>query len=178
MMSIGTRIAQLRKSKGWTQSQLAKEAKLSASTIAMYETSRRSPDKEALNKLATALRVNPNMLVDEAIATGSLNSTPQEASEQKSIEQKSIEPASIKQVSTKKKEPAGPSSPAAHAAEKSQPSINLTTFSLTAEEARIILFIRMNRDCLPFLESYIKADRSRREQLEATWRLVQEFHPS
>lgn len=61
-MSIGERIANLRKEKGLTQSKLAKLAGLSASTIAMYETNRRTPDEIGLEKLSIALDTKADVI--------------------------------------------------------------------------------------------------------------------
>jgi transcriptional regulator with XRE-family HTH domain len=135
-MSVGPRIVELRKAKGWTQAQLAKVAQLSASAIAMYETNRRVPDQSALAKLAVAFQVSvidlsdPLMVdVNEAVAA---------------------------------------TAPATH-------SVSLTTFTLNREESRLILFLRMNPQCRPFLESYVMSDENKRQQLERTWRLIHDF---
>lgn len=159
-MSVGSRISKLRKLKGWTQAQLAQQAQLSASSIAMYETGRRSPDHAVLMKLASALQVKEIELLDDGAAAGSKQD--ESGSMQPSQSDEQLKPAATPQKA---------------ASEVTESGINLTTFSLTSQEARMILFLRMNPDCSPFLESYIKAERSKREQLEATWRLIQEFHP-
>ena len=63
-MGVGERLAALRKSRGWTQVQLAEQSQLSASAIAMYETNRRTPDSRAAEKLAQALDVNLTSLTE------------------------------------------------------------------------------------------------------------------
>ncbi|MCL6517657.1 helix-turn-helix transcriptional regulator [Alicyclobacillus sp.] len=68
-MPNGSRIAELRKGLGMTQAQLASATGLSASTIAMYETNRRTPDPEQLAKLAHALGVSPADLAPEGDAS-------------------------------------------------------------------------------------------------------------
>lgn len=133
-MSIGHRLAVLRKSKGLTQSRLASLADLSASTIAMYETNRRQPDGAALEKLATALGVALDELADI-----------QQTDRNQSVE-----------------------NIADHAT-------GLTTLALSREEARVILFLRMNPQSHPFISSYIRADGRKREQVEKTWRLIHDF---
>jgi transcriptional regulator with XRE-family HTH domain len=51
----------------------------------------------------------------------------------------------------------------------------LTTLTLSRDEARFILFLRMNPRAKSFLESYMFADEAKREQLEKTWRLIHDF---
>ena len=64
-MTTGSRIAALRKQRDWTQAGLADAAGLSASTIAMYETNRRSPDAASLRKLAIALGVHESQITED-----------------------------------------------------------------------------------------------------------------
>jgi len=163
-MSIGSRLAELRKSRGWTQSRLAQESHLSASTIAMYETNRRSPDAIAVSKLATALEV-PNSTFAELSVR--VTETPVPNKTQQTQPRISQQVGSDLQASpgTKKQ----PSS--------AEGGMNLPTFALTREEARIILFLRMNKECLPFLEGYVAAEAGKRRQMEETWRLIHEFQP-
>ncbi len=56
-----------------------------------------------------------------------------------------------------------------------QPSDNITTFTLSREEARLILFTRMNPETILFLQKYIMSDKREREQIERAWRLIHEF---
>lgn len=57
------RIQELRKAKKLSQSALAKQLGISASTIGMYEQGRREPDKKMLLKLAQALDVSVDYLI-------------------------------------------------------------------------------------------------------------------
>ncbi len=52
---------------------------------------------------------------------------------------------------------------------------NLTTLTLTREEARLILFTRMNPESMTFLQKYITSDKRERDQIEKAWRLIHEF---
>jgi transcriptional regulator with XRE-family HTH domain len=65
---------------------------------------------------------------------------------------------------------ARPLSPSSHPADR-----GLTTLTLSRDEARFILFLRMNPRAKSFLESYMFADDAKREQLEKTWRLIHDF---
>lgn len=60
---INERIRELRIEKGLTQRELAKELKLSSSTIAMYESGRRVPDHTILQQLATFFDVTIDYLL-------------------------------------------------------------------------------------------------------------------
>lgn len=51
-MTIGERIAQLRKNRSMSQFQLAKTLNIATSTLGMYETNKRKPNMEMLEKLA------------------------------------------------------------------------------------------------------------------------------
>lgn len=198
-MSIGSRLAELRKARGWTQSRLAQESNLSASTIAMYETNRRSPDATAVTKLAAALEV-PRSTFEELPASTTQTSAPgkdktraPQNAKAKATElgqspkstqstQSTQSPKNVQRVQPSIGQPAatqgadvqasfGTTNPAANPTG----GTNLPTFSLTREEARIILFLRMNKECLPFLEAYVSAEASKRRQMEETWRLIHEF---
>ncbi|MCL6444870.1 MAG: helix-turn-helix domain-containing protein, partial [Alicyclobacillus sp.] len=175
-MSLGARIAALRKAKGWTQAVLAQQTELSPSTIAMYETNRRTPNAEALHKLAEALGVTesdlqlPEPATEPSVAAASesaagLASDPPETSLTQTAD--SATPiASTDAVNS-----------ANDAVAATDPGKPRTQLMLTHEEAKIILFLRMNPSCRPFIESYIRSDARQREQLSKTWRLIQEFHP-
>lgn len=179
-MSIGQRIAELRKAKGWTQAQLAKQTQLSASTIAMYETNRRSPDDGALEKLASAFQIHTGKLLEQP----SSEKPQSEPSKKLEPSYETVAPSyqRVEQVVTSYDEPQRETSLPNNSQTPSEThhehGINLNHFALSTQEARIILFLRMNQDTVQFIESYITADRSKREQLEATWRLINEFHPS
>jgi transcriptional regulator with XRE-family HTH domain len=172
-MTLGSRIAHFRKQKGWTQSQFAKAVGMSPSTVAMYETNRRTPDDATLSRLAEALEVSiealhgavgesPNMPAGQAPADEKANLAQQPSAE--------VEGPQPGRHSSSDEESVGRGATAV------SPS-NRTTFSLTREEARFILFMRMNPDCWPFLESYMYSDRAKRAQLEKTWRLLHAFQP-
>jgi transcriptional regulator with XRE-family HTH domain len=153
-LPIGQRLAELRKSKGLTQSKLAGLAKLSASTIAMYETNRRSPDDEALSKLAEVLEVP----VDSILGKDTTNKIQTPESSTKA--QTHVKGQAVEESSPPQPEHGVP---------------NLTTLALSREEARFILFLRMNPDAKNFLESYVMANDQKRQQLERTWQLIHDF---
>lgn len=164
-LSLGQRLAEARKSQGVTQAALAKMTGLSASTIAMYETNRRMPEDAALTKLCEALGVTQEALLADKPPEGSQHQASRG------------EPAStvltaVDNTTNRNGRPVAESDTnVAGAASDRQ----LTQFALTREEARIILFLRMNPMCLPFIESYIRADGKQREQLAKTWRLIHDF---
>lgn len=60
---LAKRIKLLRKQKGLTQKQLADLLDISASTVAMYETGRREPDTQTLNKFAELFGVSVDYLL-------------------------------------------------------------------------------------------------------------------
>ena len=60
---LGLRIAMLRRAAGLSQSQLAKAAGVSPSTIGMYEQGRREPSIDTLVAMADALGVSLDLLV-------------------------------------------------------------------------------------------------------------------
>lgn len=62
-MNIGERIAQLRKSRSMSQFQLAKTLNIATSTLGMYETNRRKPNMEMLEKLADFFGVSIDYLL-------------------------------------------------------------------------------------------------------------------
>jgi len=62
----GERIALLRKQKGWSQGQLAKVVGASREAIGKYERSEASPSIETAKKIADALEVTLDYLVDES----------------------------------------------------------------------------------------------------------------
>ncbi|MFL0197607.1 helix-turn-helix domain-containing protein [Clostridium sp. WILCCON 0269] len=71
--SIGEQIKMLRKSAGFTQEQLAAKTNISLSAIGKYEVGERIPKYETLGKLATALGVTINELVESQQTTSELN---------------------------------------------------------------------------------------------------------
>lgn len=62
---FATRITKLRQAKGWTQAKLADESKLSQSTINTLEKRTKHPDAFVLNKVAKALGVTSEDLLDD-----------------------------------------------------------------------------------------------------------------
>jgi len=184
-MSLGLQISQLRKVKKWTQAQLAQAAELSASTIAMYETNRRAPDGVSLSKLATALGVSPDAL-EIAVSASVRSITDKSAARIKgrSPGQGQVRRQVQDQVSQK-----NGSQPSVNASIRltpvqqdvrvveSPPAAKTTTLALSREEARIILFLRMNPATFPFIESYMASPQVRRNQLEKTWKVIESFQP-
>ena len=57
-MTIGERIKNARKDKGWSQSELGKALGVSQQMIAQFENSRKNPKIETLDKIASALGVS------------------------------------------------------------------------------------------------------------------------
>ena len=60
---LGARIAALRRDKGWSQTQLAQQLKISASAVGMYEQGRREPSAELLVAMATVFGVSTDFLL-------------------------------------------------------------------------------------------------------------------
>jgi transcriptional regulator with XRE-family HTH domain len=60
---LGVRLAALRKAAGMSQAYVAKELKISASAIGMYEQGRRSPSIELLAKMAELYGVSIDFLI-------------------------------------------------------------------------------------------------------------------
>ncbi|WP_035462118.1 helix-turn-helix domain-containing protein [Alicyclobacillus macrosporangiidus] len=155
-MSTGSRIAQLRRARGLTQAQLASAAGVSASTIAMYETGRRTPDPEQLDKLAAALGVPPDQLKSGPAG----------------FEEAAEVPAPAAPVAA---EP-GRNSPSQEGPAE-QPGAAYPAIPLDRFEARLILFLRLNPQARAFMEAYLAADDRRRQQIHKTWRLIHELQP-
>ena len=63
-MSIGKKIKELRKSKNISQEKLADELGVSQAMIAQYESGKRNPKIETLNRIAKALTVDISSLVE------------------------------------------------------------------------------------------------------------------
>ncbi|MEL6628592.1 MAG: helix-turn-helix transcriptional regulator [Bacteroidota bacterium] len=64
MQQLGQRIKELRKQKNMSQSQLASIVGLSYAQIGRYETKGTQPPAEALKKIAQALEVSPDFLIN------------------------------------------------------------------------------------------------------------------
>lgn len=61
-MNTGERIRQIRLSKGMTQTELGKRCGMADSRIGVYERGENKPKPETLNRIATALDVDPSVL--------------------------------------------------------------------------------------------------------------------
>jgi len=66
IMGFAQRLAALRKTKGWTQIELAERAELHVVQVRRYETNVSEPSLEAIRKLAIALNVSADALLFEA----------------------------------------------------------------------------------------------------------------
>lgn len=64
MNKTGDRIAQLRKQKGWSQTELAKQIGASREAIGKYERNEASPSVETAKKIANVFGVTLDYLVD------------------------------------------------------------------------------------------------------------------
>ena len=60
---LGDRIALLRRGKGWSQNELARQLHISSSAVGMYEQGRREPSLKALLELAGAFGVSADYLL-------------------------------------------------------------------------------------------------------------------
>ena len=60
---LGARIAALRRDAGWSQSELGKRLKVSASAVGMYEQGRREPALDVLVEMARIFGVSLDFLV-------------------------------------------------------------------------------------------------------------------
>lgn len=69
-MTIGERIKQERKKRGWTQARLAKEADIALVTVQYYEEGRTLPGALSLIGLADAFGVSIDDLVGRKVAYG------------------------------------------------------------------------------------------------------------
>lgn len=62
-MTVGERIADLRKHRGLSQYQLAKLLNIATSTLGMYETGKRKPNVEMLEQIAEFFNVSADYLL-------------------------------------------------------------------------------------------------------------------
>lgn len=69
--TIGYKIRSIRIRKGLTQADIAEAAGIGESAIRNYELSYRNPSKEALNKIANALKVSPDCFKPQEMTTPS-----------------------------------------------------------------------------------------------------------
>ena len=60
---LGLRIAALRKSRGWSQAELAQRLQISPSAVGMYEQSRREPSLALLVEMAAVFSVTTDFLL-------------------------------------------------------------------------------------------------------------------
>src|SRR5690606_70065 len=67
MVSIGERISQFRKTKGWSQDELARQIDSSRVMIGKYERGDNSPSIEVIVKLAKAFDVSVDYLLGEGM---------------------------------------------------------------------------------------------------------------
>jgi transcriptional regulator with XRE-family HTH domain len=65
MVKIGRIITELRKKKGWSQTELAKQVSASREAIGKYERDEAQPSVETAKKIADAFDVTLDYLVDE-----------------------------------------------------------------------------------------------------------------
>ena len=63
---LGLRIAALRKSRGWSQAELAARLRISPSAVGMYEQGRREPSLELLVELTRVFEVTADFLLTGA----------------------------------------------------------------------------------------------------------------
>lgn len=75
METTGSRIADLRKQRGWSQQQLAEKMSVSQSTVGMWESDKRKVSAEDIIKLATLFNKTTDYLLV-------LNQTPADATQQ------------------------------------------------------------------------------------------------
>jgi len=66
MTKIGDKVTQLRKQKGWSQTELAKQISASREAIGKYERNEALPSVETAKKIANAFGVTLDFLVDDA----------------------------------------------------------------------------------------------------------------
>ncbi|MGZ9583873.1 helix-turn-helix domain-containing protein [Paenibacillus marinisediminis] len=62
-MDYGTRIAELREHKGWTQEELASSLGITRASLSHYEKNRRKPDFDILNQLADIFEVSIDYII-------------------------------------------------------------------------------------------------------------------
>jgi len=75
-MTIGSKITELRKQKGWSQSDLARHAEVSREIIGRYERNDAVPSIEVAKRMADVLEVSLDYLagdIDQAVDKATLN---------------------------------------------------------------------------------------------------------
>lgn len=66
-MTLGEKLKQLRQNKNWTQKELGIQTGMGEATIRKYELGIRNPQIAQIIKIAEALEVQPNALLDDAV---------------------------------------------------------------------------------------------------------------
>lgn len=89
-MTIGERIAQLRKNRSMSQFQLAKTLNIATSTLGMYETNKRKPNMEMLEKLADFFGVSIDYLLGRETSSKSDTDLDRAIDESRSFDGKPI----------------------------------------------------------------------------------------
>lgn len=78
-MSIGLKIKQLRKQKGWSQEKLGEAIKVSKGQISLYENNENTPPMDKIEKLAKVLGVSISEIADPE-SLDKLNKSPENES--------------------------------------------------------------------------------------------------
>ena len=87
MLTLGQRLASLRKTKGISQSELAQLLNLGQSTIAMYETDKRQPDVATICSIANIFHVSIDYLLGKAQElNGNQPTPPHDLAKQKALD--------------------------------------------------------------------------------------------
>ena len=77
-MTIGERVRELRKKKGWTQYRLAMESSVSRQAISNMERGRNEPNADSIRLLAVALGVSVSEILGEDVILEEHKLTPRE----------------------------------------------------------------------------------------------------
>lgn len=85
MQLFGKRLAALRREKGLSQAELAKLLNVAQSTIAMYESTRRTPDPVTLKRLADFFNVSVDYLVGRTERRKDPKGEPQQQQDQAAL---------------------------------------------------------------------------------------------
>lgn len=186
-MTVAEQLATIRKQKGLSQAKLARETGLSASTIAMYETNRRSPDLDTLQRLARALDVETKALAGPS-ATSQTATVPEPTVEQSppgiaargpedELSLSSAFEQAVSSLSANHTKSINDTQSVNHTnlASRSNPVNTELTLQVSPEEARILLAMRMSPAISNFLLSYVTATEEERERLERTWQVIRSF---
>jgi len=71
-LKLGEAVAIVRSARGWTQDQLAKASQTSLGTINRIESGDQSPRRRTVYRIAKALRISPELLLDERASEAEL----------------------------------------------------------------------------------------------------------